>query len=714
MTARFSSLAARSKRPRARTRWRFVVAPGLMLLLVGVWLSASMSCSGLPQPPVCIPCESTCPGDLRCNTLARQCVPKDDPHACDEVPASGAGGQGGTGAGGSGESPGGVAGEASSGTDSAGGDNSDTGGGEAGAGGAGAGSATRCSEGCKACILTERDLDAVCTGTDLSIQFDARWTCDPPGTPREMVWELNAPDPGLVMSNDGVLSGWVPDGVYEFEVEVFISKQYHASEWFTLTVQNQCRLLFLTDDTGDETVRVAAARLDSDDAVVLLPRSDDGKGSVTSFTVTQNGRFVAQTVQSELETRLELVELGPSDESARALDYDGSYAAHAFSNDSRWLAIVTTSADGADQELLQLFDLSDGGLLADSKGIDYESHLTWSDTSTILYLGWASIDPLHALAAQEQTVEASQLVERHEQPGTTLREDETFYGFLIGDAGYLNVYDQRVTYVDRTQSDWFEQPLAAAISPNLKWSAHSHGEAAMRVDPLTLRWSPYEPFSVASSCEIIRAFSGDGSRFLCTSQQRFLVYRTRDTLGSLSYDELDVPGGFQSDVPRMTFSERGNWLALVPNQKGMILASADGYASEVFDAPLLGEPVGEFDWDFLFSPDEKWLVVQHVAGVLVARLHGPDPPELVPVADDVNLPPVPGCSYNTATDPDAWCGAPRFRGNLLMSRAGLHVAFADDAGVVHAVDLETKRTIRAGTLAQACLPSGATRCIQFQ
>lgn len=684
------------------------VMPGL-LLLAAAGISAAMSCSELPEPPLCIPCEKACPGELRCDTTLHQCVPKDAPHACNDVLASGLGGQGSAQAsvnGAGGVPTAGIGGENSS--DSLGG----TGGmgNEAGATGP---DPEPCVEACSATILTDHELDAVCTGAETAIQFEARCACDPPGTPREMTWALVSGPDELTLSEDGELRANVPDGDYHFDVQVFISNLYHASASFTLKVQNRCWVLFMTDDEAAAAVRVAAARVDTEGSPIVLPVSEEGAGSVTGFSISPDGRFVAQTLSSESAIRLELVELESHAARIKALDYEGNYAAHAFSNDSRWLALVTTGDDGADQQTLRLFNLTNGVSLTDSTSVAYESDLTWSGAGSVLYLGQATITPGDLLAAQEHTVQDSRLLERHEQPGTTLTRSETFYGFLVGASGYLARYDARMTYVDRRQPSWFEHPLASAISPTLEWSVHANTTNGMRVDPLAERYG-LDPFTVAPRCEYVRAFSSDGSRFLCTEQEHFLVYQTQDSRGSLPFDELDVPGGFKSTVLRMTLSERGNWLAFVPNSEGLMLASAADFDADVFGTPALGEPDGYYEWDFLFSPDEQWLVVQHGRTLRVASLATGDRPEFLPMNDDVVLPEVPDCSPGWLTDPGHWCGAPRFRGNLLMSGAGRYIAFPDADGLVRVARLDTRRVIRAGPLAQSCLPPAHTTCLQFQ
>lgn len=689
----------------------------LPLTAGGVWAGATLSCSDLPDPPVCLPCESACPAGLHCDRDVHQCVPKDNPQACDDMLGAGPGDGivGGTGG-----DPTTGSGASTSGSDTGGGFSSSTGGaGDTDGGGTnssnqtGAGGDGECLERCEARILTERALNAVCTGSDVAIRFEAACSCDPPGTVREVAWKVHDPPEGLELSRDGELSVSLADGVYHFDVEVTLSKEYHATDEFTLTVQNRCWLLFMTDDGAEEAVRVAATRLDVEDETIFLPGATAGDASVTSFSVSEDGRFVTQVFQTADETRLDLVELGTNDATSRALDYSGAYVAHAFSADSHWLAVVTSDGEDDTQEL-QLFDLTDGVSLADTNGIAYESHLNWSATGNILYLGPGN-SATGATAVQQQAVTDGQILERWEDPTTKLRQSETLHNIRVNDAGYLAVYSDRIVYGDWLQSDSFEQPTAQAISPNLEWALHSYTATGMRVDPLSERYGPDHPFSTASDCELVRAFSGDGSRFLCTKEQSFFIYETRDTRGALAPIELNIPSGFKSTVLRMLFSERGKWLALVPTFQGLILASAADYATRVFDTPVLGPPEAaeDNDWDFVFSPDEQWLVVQHGRTLRVADLDQ-ERPEFLPVEGTLSLPKVPGCSYDGSTDPDAWCGASRFRGNLLLSRAGRHVAFRDSQGILRAIELGSRRVVRGGTLAQPCVQAALTDCVQFQ
>ena len=109
----------------------------------------------------------------------------------------------------------------------------------------------------------------------------------------------------------------------------------------------------------------------------------------------------------------------------------------------------------------------------------------------------------------------------------------------------------------------------------------------------------------------------------------------------------------------MAFSDSGEWLALVPNSRGMlVIRTAELSSPEA--RPTLENPVldraGTDDWDFFFTAHDQ-LVVQRGNQLLVGS------PEATSESDfwrdeELELPAIPACSRGWYPTPEAWCGAP--------------------------------------------------------
>lgn len=644
----------------------------LGLLLATCSVPAIGACKPFPDT-ACAPCEDECPDYEICHATLKQCVPRNQRDACDRAP-TGLGGQ------------------------TSASDENFTGAAE---------DRVDCDQDTPRCIpriLTPRELTVDCAGREFSITFEAACHCDPAGTPREVRWSMTPELPNLTMSEDGELSGNPRGGVSSFEVSALIDEAYPVADEFTLTVVDRCWVLFLAEDGATGKAQVAAAHRASGEPALALPHSGGTDATVTRFDISPDGRFLAQVVQVEKESRLDVLELQYADVQPKPLDYSGHYVAHAFSQDSRWLALVAAQAEGAGQ-MLHLIDLA-AGAVVDTKSLVYHGHLTWSDTDEILYYG--SLTDSAGAAAQEQLVGEAGLMDRVEHTSTRLREGEEFYGFSLGEAGFLGVYDRRLTYVDRRESRGFEHPPATSLSPGLEWVVHSYA-TGMRVDRLADHYALQDPFTTASECHIVRAWARNGSKFLCSNEQGVVVYATRDTRGPLPATHLDIPGGYQSIILRAAFSDSGQWLALVPNDEGLLVVDEGSY-SNVLDVPALGRPTGTNEWDFFFTPREEHLIVQQGRVLWIAPLSTTTRPGFVKV-EGVTLPSVPACTLGWFPHPDEWCGAPRFRGNFALSGDDRYLAFADVSADVRLIDLSTLQMVPPlGNVSRSC----SSNCIQFQ
>lgn len=648
---------------------------------------------------MCLKCENDCPGNLLC--IDKRCVPKAAPNACPLEQSSG-------------------------GSSSATSSNESTTSSAAGAGNGGSGGICIESDTCIPSILTPSDVFANCSDEPFSLTLEAGCRCQS-GT-RDAEWELGADSAdGFALSKSGVLSGRPTPGTHVLRVYATVWDQSSHTTSKPITVHvSGCFVFFAEDDSAGGARHLAAARLDTDSVTELaLPAAN---ATLESFDVSPGGTYLGQVALTNGERRLSVFRIAGTSIDELDVAYAGNYVAHAFSWDSRWLALVTKDPDSSDEATLQLWALEDSVEKVDETSIRYESALAWSRDNDILYFG-----PLRQFPNTRSVIahpaDTGSVQEEIEIPGTELNTTSPFVRFIIREDGFLVVYTDRVVYVD-SKAVGVSHASIEAVSPDLRWIA-ADDVVGVGLYPPGSPSDRLSPFETATDCAVLRAWSEDGASFMCTDLpsegSSVWVYATSNQRGDLEGAKLNLAGGyipFQSanGRSRVALSTGGRWLAMVPNERdGLFVVQADDFRTRQLNVPTLGPPEHDnYEWDFFFTSDQRRLVVQQGRSLHVAVLEDGSPAPEPQLVDNVRLPAVPPCNLSWFPDPDAWCGAPRFRGNLLLSRSQQHLAFVDANGSVQVLDLEaTPLASRPkGTISASCTPDCtsdcAPNCLQHQ
>lgn len=654
---------------------------GVQLVLMGAALGLGAHCSPL-EGGQCAACKSDCPGDLSCEQgfCAHKGKLLED---CPEAGVSGG----------------------STGTLTGGG--TPTGGPEptSSFGGAGAPAATDggtlpdpCDplpEKCTPELVTPLELHTECSD-HFSITLNARCECDDAGVFRQVRWQMLGGDERLTLSAEGTLSGTLPDGEYTFVASAEIDGQEEIHNDFTLTVSDRCWVVFVRDDNAGKPY-VAAGRLNSEE-VTALPEPPEN-AELVGFDTSPEGRFVARITDTGAGRALDLVEFDQTDMVPRPFEVPGSHVAHAFSRDERWLALVT--ADLVDSaQTLTLVSLEAKPTVVASKPITYNDngHLTWSDAGGILYVGRlaAAADTPVVL---ERIVEDGTLGAETQVAVTQTLQGETYNDIIAGPSFYVVLTSHDLVFVDR-KSEPVVHRLPEVLSPDLHWLSNDAGTdlPGSVIDPLA---SPPDDksFAIAPECDLVRAWSSDGSTFVCSGEIGTFVYTISEVRGSLASVPLAVPNQVPSDSPRVALSASGHWLALVPTED-LVLVPQSAYATATFEEPALLAPTGTREWDFFFTPAEERLIVQRGRSLFVFTLTQDAVSEPWEV-EDIALPPVSYCTGGWDFEQDLWCGAPKFRGNLLLSPGERYLTFVSDSGDVHVVDLVEQRVFDLGPVSES-------------
>jgi WD40 repeat protein len=284
---------------------------------------------------------------------------------------------------------------------------------------------------------------------------------------------------------------------------------------------------------------------------------------------------------------------------------------------------------------------------------------------------------------------------------------DDFQRFVVGEHGFLSVYQSSIFYYDREWGEFIHDPLPRSVSPALDWQVRAYTVGA-KLDPLARRFDA-DPFALAEHCSFVLAWSRDGSKLLCHENWTLYVYDVTSSGGQLEASQLMTPDDFDPASYRVAFSPSGTWLALTPTQQGLVIVPAADFATRALDTRVLERPDGTNEWDFFFTSMEDRLIVQRGRQLHVAQL---TPGELNPKLQDfdVKLPPVPDCNRSWFPEPSSWCGSPKFRGNLVLSDREDWLAFASDDGTVQVVNLDTGELISLGKQAESC----SDNCVQFQ
>lgn len=652
-------------------------------LAAAVVCAAVVSCKDWPSGE-CLRCQNECPGNLVC--VDRRCVDPDGTSMC----------------------------PSDSDSDGIQSTTSTTGTG---------GSGDNCPppDECEPIIVTESSLFVDCSKDTFSVQLQAGCRCQ--DEPRAALWHLtDSTTPELALSDEGRLSGTPPPGTYHFRASADLLLKSPSRE-FELTV-SECFAFFVEDDAATSLPRVTAARLGSESRLVLAPPSD--AAIVSSYDVAPEGTYAAQVITIDGHDQLQVFRIERAKVTDIDLEHTGDHIAHAFSPDSHRLALVTASGDPDAEAELQLFDLSDPSGPVDTTTIVYEAGLTWLDNDTIIHFG--SRTRLTQHVALEHPVVDGTIQDEWENVLSDSRGDR-FLRFEVTSGGYIVVYARRLVNIDRSGAS-AEHVNVEAVAPNLQWLA-SDDVVGVRIDEPSNDPTEHQPFATAAECSILRGWSADGSSFLCTEPSSqgsgIWIYQLTGQRGALEGTRLHVAGGYELPAAdrakraRVVLSSHGSWLGLVPDyESGLFLVRRQDFASpELLSATLPAVSQSNYDWDFFFTSDERQMVVQQGRHLLVATLDDAAVPEFQ-LIDEIRLPSVLPCSTSWFPSTNEWCGAPRFDGNLLLSRSQRHIAFADDQGLVWALDLKKQPfwPQQLGTLSTACTAECTkhclARCIQNQ
>lgn len=700
----------------SKRRFSFGFRIPAVLIAVGI----GYSCAELPSGR-CAPCQNECPGDLTCDTAIGRCVEHPDDTCDDLLSSSGtetattspaptneggaagestgpaAGGTGNAGSTNSGSNPNGTS--TASGGNAAGGTGTSTGGGSG-----------HCDSGaCDPRILAE-SFGPFCAGAAIEIELQAVCSCDSEAAQeiRSFTWVFEDP-PGLTHTADGILSGTLPAGSHVVKVVATTNGgAVSISRDIVIDVVEGCLVIFRSDEATPGAPYLVASRLDTEQATIV-PRIAGDEASVSSFDLAPDGRYLAQLEDTAAERKLQLFDLeGNQVDHVEEVHVD-QYLAHAFSPDSRWLAVVEGPADDPAASSLELIDLhAEPAVVVDEYAIEYHGGLTWSTANHVLYLARSIADPIFSGAAFESAVDDTGLAEPTEYSTTyNFVEYDPFAGFLVGKNGFLTTYTYQRCFLDREAGVCFELPIFETWSPGLAWGASREGES-LEIYPLSEVYTEGAPAANIDGCETIRAWATDDETLLCAIDLKPVVYQI-DPSGTLTNTALPLSGAL-SWQKRVAFSDTGRWLALTPKDDGLVVVPREEFGTRTLDDVML-EQIADERWDFLFSSGEDQLIVQRGPQLFVAQLDPESmPPEFVPVADDLSPPPE--ClAENWFPDPRAWCGAPAFRGNLVMSPDQRYLGFVND-GRVTTTDLtrDDYPLNEHGTLAPNC----GSECIRFR
>ncbi|HEU5074933.1 MAG TPA: hypothetical protein VFU02_12175 [Polyangiaceae bacterium] len=721
-------------------------APHRARLALYSWLIGALATSACSELPIdeCYPCTSECPSGYTCHNGF--CTPRDEPDACghaeggaggepssdtalDSSAASSTGSLGGISTGQGGSAVDGGSGGSGSGSSASpasiatGSDDNSTGSGGAlagstegvgansgagTAGGAGAnpddttttGNGGACtSDACTPEIVTPRHLPGACEGEEVRIQLEARCACDGETAFRDLSWQpVSAPN--LTLSNDGLLTGLPEPGTHEFVVTVLIDDSVSVAGTFQLDIWDNCHAFFVASADA-ATSQVVAVRLDNGEDTPL-PRVLGEGASVLAFDVSPDGTFLAQAEALEDLTKLQLFLVSTDGITPLPIEHSGNYITHEFSRDSDWLAILSTNPEVEQERLLEVVDLAaDPVKLAGSDSIEHTAGLAWSDAGGVLYTAPSPFSPIFD-AVYERSVGTEGIGSEIAYPETEAYMNPLTQ-FLASDDGFFAVRAAQAYYYDR-QEGVRQLVFPDAVSPALGWMAVEEGEG-MRIDPVDRVALPELPYSLAKDCDFIGAWSADDSTFVCMSTWAPVAYAAGE--GDLEGSALPLPAHPDAPTPRMALSEHGTWFAFVPDDDGLALLRRQDFPKGLDSAARLGTPDGTNEWDFFFTKDESKLIVQRGRELRVAQL-GATASEFEAVG--VTLPSVPDCISSWESDYQRWCGAPRFAGNLVISKHETHLAFVDNDDVAHVVNLATLTPTELGQVAESCTHD----CVQLR
>jgi hypothetical protein len=534
------------------------------------------------------------------------------------------------------------------------------------------------------------------------------------GTPSELSveWRPSALPAHLTLTAAGELLGSadVESGSHELRVNA-IAGGVDLPLTLQLELLERCWLFAAMAEAKGAGVasqtRIRAERLDGKGEPLWLPQDLPAAADVESFDRSGDGRLLALVVRAPAQRTLRLFRIEAGQIEELPIAHSGTHVAHAFSPDSARLAVFTDlnrDVSAPSDLRLSVVELSDPAaplLLEEGFGAAYQTGLSWSDESTLAFIGTSPLlqilftpqfvsVPAAGLAAAELTEVLYPL-----DPTNTIRWFKPL-------ASGFYVMASSLSFVDASADVAVVHLDAQAVSPRFDFTAHAaEGRLSLHAPETD---DLLAPTFTADGCDRLFAWSGDGATLLCVSAGK-LVRFSRSASG-LASERLNTAWSAEG-AQRRIVSHSGNWVVVADREHGLFALSR-GAALPI--QPQLVASIDDPGWDFAISPDERQLWAQQGHRLSLAALELGKEPHFRLLSEA--LPAPASCVENGLPLPEQWCGASELAGNVVFRRAGRYLAFAEGSGTLTAVDLSVpeRRQSLNGQLSTTC----ASECIQFQ
>jgi len=517
-----------------------------------------------------------------------------------------------------------------------------------------------------------------------------------------MSWEPVSLPEGATLTADGYLSGSLAAGHHELRVRAYFPPEFDLGRvWdLTLDVSDRCLVTFLSEAESPGIPRVAAVRVDTHELEGWMP--EEPEIAVADYDISADGKYLAATVDGG--ATLQLFALGQLGVPNAEYEQVGTHLAHAFSPDSRWLAVVTTDPGDEDSQLLEIVSLD--GETWDSvtrESVHYTDGLDWFGDGEVLLLG-PDEGPPSSVIPQSWHVDSEGLDSVVEYDDLRIEAEDPLFAFLTGPKGFVTSNVSIQGYFDEASlvTRVYFYPIES-ISPRLSYRAVLEGDnVALR--PLT--WLEEDAaYATGEGCTQVRAWAEDEATLLCSTGSGYNLFDVEGE-GELEKTVLDIEA-YDWPSTRAALSASGDWLAFLPTEAGLQVVPRARFDEPLPDDPLLETRLGE--WDFFFAPNEQRLVVQQGERLLVVPLEADGPGEPHRLSSNMGL--VPECNqYWRAETSTRWCGTARVEGSSELSASQRYLAFHDVEDRVYLVDLDTMESVEIGALNSTC----EGNCIQFQ